>query len=162
MPVERHLLQAGGLLITAMLAAGCGTSDGTTRLRQTETQHETCRAGTAMPISERVVRRTLAARGFRLNRDGRCDADARVLVTLSNTDGDLFCDVLRSDLFGPRIERFVWRNDPSPTHLRVLNVACAIYPQTQAVTDKLEGAYRDLTGVSTKATTLPSADAIHD
>ena len=115
-----------------------------------------------MPISERVVRRTLAARGFRLNRDGRCDADARVLVTLSNTERDLFCDVLRSDLFGPRIERFVWRNDPSPTHLRVLNVDCAIYPQTQAVTDELEGAFRDLTGVSTKATTLPSADAIHD
>jgi hypothetical protein len=66
-----------------------------------EVQHEMCRPGTGMPISERVFRRTLAVRGFRLTDDGRCDADARVLITLSNAHGDLSCDVLRSDLSGP-------------------------------------------------------------
>lgn len=97
-----------------------------------------------------------------VNRDDHCDADARVLVSLSNTKQDLFCDVLRTDLYGRRIERFVWLNDRSPTYVRVLNVDCAIYPQDSVATDELEAAFRDLPGVSTQATTLPSADATHD
>jgi hypothetical protein len=37
-----------------------------------------------------------------------------------------------------RIHRFVWRNDPNPTYLDVLNVGCAIYPETRDHTDALE------------------------
>jgi hypothetical protein len=89
-------------------------------------------------------------------------ADVRVLVTLSDAHGSVYCDVLRRNLFGSRIERFVWRNDRKPTYLRVLNIDCAIYPASMADTNRLEWALRQLPGVSAQGTTVPSTDAIHD
>jgi hypothetical protein len=121
-----------------------------------------CRAGAPRPIPERTLKRVLAVRGFQLRRDDRCYGDIRVLVTLSDADGRLYCDLLRRNLFGSRIERFVWRNDPAPTYLRVLNIDCAIYPEARTETNRLERAFRRLPGVSAQDTTVPSADAIHD
>lgn len=85
-----------------------------------------------------------------------------MVVTLQDSSGSVFCDVYLENLYGARIERFVWRNDHDPTYLRVLNVDCGIYPETRADTDRLEHAFRDLPGVSTKSAIVPSADAIHD
>jgi hypothetical protein len=49
-----------------------------------------------------------------------------------------------------------------PTYLDVLNVGCAIYPQTRDHTDTLEDALRRLPGVSDLPSTVPSEDAVPD
>jgi len=77
------------------------------------------------------------------------------------SDSHIFC-ALYSEGSSPRIERFVWSNDPHPTHLRVLKVTCDIYPETRDHTDTLEDALRRLPGVSDLPSTLPSEDAIRD
>jgi hypothetical protein len=85
------------------------------------------------------------------------------LINLDDRVGDLFCDVLNKNIYGSRIERFVWRNDRHPTYVQVLNVDCAaIYPATSADTDRLERAFRDLPGTSKQPTTVPSRGAVHD
>jgi hypothetical protein len=167
----------GAVFLTsiALLATGCAMSNGKTDSpsRTTKSESKKCRAGTASPISERTLERALDTQGIQAYRDEDCAPDA--LVRLSNTaipyeqqdavvssEGDIFCDVYRTDIFGSRIERFVWRNDPRPTYLRVLNVSCAIYPESKEHTDTLEMAFRQLPGVSAQPTTVPSSDAIHD
>jgi len=162
------------LATVAVLAAGCATSDDTSgSSRTTKSEAKKCRAGTTSPISVRTLKRALGARGIQAYRDDRCAPDA--LVSLSNTavpyeqyeavvssEGEIFCDIYRTDTFGSRIERFVWRNDPRPTYVRVLNVHCAIYPESTEHTDTLEQALRQLPGVSAQPTKVPSSDAIHD
>jgi hypothetical protein len=120
------------------------------------------------------LKTALAARQIQLYRDDRCYPGK--LVTLSNvagpvrheqkdaimaSEGHIFCHVYGKS-YGPRIERFVWRNDPDPTYIRVFNVDCAIYPERKAQTDELEQAIRRLPGVSDRPATLPSPDATHD
>jgi hypothetical protein len=156
--------------LLAFLGAGCAASDPTP-----VAEPKQCRAGAGEPITERALRDAFRREGIELLRDDRCWSD--VLVSLSNVadavpypeqdgigerQGILFCDLLRSNIVGSRIERFVWRNDPMPTYLRVLNVDCAIYPNAPEHTNRVERALRRLPGVSPDATGLPSSDAIHD
>ena len=145
-----------------IFATSCATDESTSPTRSDT--RVVCRAGTATPIRERTLKRELAARGFQLRRDDCChsSADVRVLVTLSDAHGSVYCDVLRRNLFGSRIERFVWRNDRKPTYLRALNIDCSIFPESIADTNRLESALRRLPGVSAQSTTVPSPDAIHD
>ena len=134
-----------------------------------------CRPGRGSPVDEQELRRALASEGIKLYRDDRCYGAS--LSTLSNittslpyeeeravraSEGSIFCDISARNIFGPQMERFVWRNDPTPTELRVLNVSCSIYPETRAQTDRLERALRRLSGVSRAPTSLPSSDAIRD
>ena len=163
------------LTTVALLAAGCTSSDGPSgSSRTTKVESKKCRAGSAIPISERALDRALSGKGIQLYGDHKnCAPDA--LFALSNTaiayeeqdavvasEGEIFCALYGANEFGARIERFVWRNDPKPTYIRVLNVYCAIYPESAADTDTLEDAIRQLPGVSTQSTTVPSSDAIHD
>jgi hypothetical protein len=111
-----------------------------------------------------------------MHRDNsHCSPDSRERVALSNTavpydeqsdvvssEGDISCVLLHRNIMGSRIERFVWRNDPAPTYVRVLNVHCSIYPENAGHTDTLEQAIRQLPGVSTKPATVPNSYAIHD
>ena len=166
----------GAVFLTsvALLATGCATSNGKSgSSRTTKSESKKCRAGTASPIRERTLKRALGARGIQAYRDEHCAPEA--LVALSNTaipyeqqdavvssEGEIFCDIYRTNTFGSRIQRFVWRNDSRPTYLRVLNVDCAIYPDSKEHTDTLEQALRQLPGASAQPTTVPSSDAIHD
>jgi hypothetical protein len=84
------------------------------------------------------------------------------VVSLEDSSSSVLCDIEATDIFGSRLQRFVWRNDSSPTYLRVLNVDCGIYPDMLADTDRLERAFRDLPGVGARPATVPSQDAIHD
>jgi hypothetical protein len=160
-----------------LVAAGCGTGgEPTAANRATVSEPRPCRSGTASPITEEMLVSAFSARGIQLHRDhpDNCAPDA--LLALSNTavatyeeevrvreaQGDIFCHVYPADIWGDRIERFVWRNDPDPTWINVLNVGCAHYPEKPGQTDKLEEAFRKLPGVGSEPTTVPSSDAIHD
>jgi hypothetical protein len=77
------------------------------------------------------------------------------------SEGHIFCE-LYPEGSSRRVERFVWRNDPDPTYLDVLNVACSIYPESHGQTDALERAIRRLPGVSDLPSTVPSEDAVRD
>ena len=154
--------QGVGVSAALILATGCATASAA-QPNRFDTTPGPCRAGTPAPIREPLFTRTLAARGFRLYRDADlCDPDPRMLVSLSDTDGYLYCYVYRKNIFGSRLQRFVWRNDPRPTYVRVLNVECGIYAVSRSTTDNLERAFRRLPGVSAKSSTVPSAGAIHD
>jgi hypothetical protein len=133
-----------------------------------------CRPEAGAPITERELKAALDAEGIRLLRERDCLGDE--LVRLSNlteavpyeqedvimaSEGHIFCE-LYSEGSSRRIERFVWRNDPDPTYLDVLNVACAIYPEIDRQTDVLERALRRLPGVSDLPSTVPSEDAVRD
>lgn len=167
----------GAVLFTtvALLAAGCTSpNDPSGSSGTTKAEPRKCRAGSATPISERALDSALSGKGIQLYSDHEnCAPDA--LFALSNTaipyeeqdavvasEGEILCDLYGANEFGARIERFVWRNDPEPTYIRVLNVHCAIYPERTADADTLEDAIRQLPGVSTQSATLPSGDAIHD
>ena len=78
-----------------------------------------------------------------------------------SSQGHIFCEVYDSGA-STRIERFVWRYDPHPTYVRVLNVDCGIYPETIRQTDAVERALRRLPGVSRLPSTVPSAGAVRD
>src|SRR5687768_5589578 len=123
------------------------------------TEPPPCRPGRGAPVTERALKEALAAEGIRLYRDDECFET--VLAVLSNiteavpgeredaivsSQGHIFCEVYDSG-GSPRIERFVWRNDPDPTYVRVHNVSCGIYPETTRQTDALERALRTLPGV---------------
>jgi hypothetical protein len=166
----------GGIVFVVaagLVAAGCG-NESTASNRTTMSVPKPCLPGTASPISERTLVSTFRAQGIELHRDDHCAPDA--LSTLSNTgdipyeeevrvreaEGDIFCDVYPTEIWGPRIERFVYRNDPDPIHINVLNVSCSHYPENAEQTDKLEQAFRKLPGVSSGPTTVPSSDAVHD
>ena len=142
--------------------------------RTAAVEAQPCRSSAGDPITETALKQALAARGIQLYRDDRCHGDD--VASLSNladpvpyeqqegitaAEGHIFCDVHPKDL-GAQLERFVWRNDPNPVHVRVLNVSCAIYPERREHVDTLEQALRDLPGVSTAPAALPSSDAIRD
>jgi hypothetical protein len=166
----------GGIVFVVtvgLVAAGCG-KESTASNRTTTSEPKPCLPGSASPVSERTLVSTFRAQGIQLHRDDNCAPDA--LLALSNTavptyeqevrvreaEGDIFCDVYPTKIWGGRIERFVWRNDPDPTYVNVLNVSCAHYPEDGVQTDKLEQAFRKLPGVSSQPTTVPSSDAVHD
>jgi hypothetical protein len=163
------------LMTVFLLAAGCGTSSGKSgSSRTTTSEPNQCRAGTGSPISEDSLKRAFEAKGIQLYRDDNC-TDPDALVELSNmaipyeqqdavksSEGEIFCSIYPTDTFGPRIERFVWRNDRRPLSVDVLNVGCALFPERVAHTDKVEQAVRQLPGVSKQSTTVPSEDAIHE
>jgi hypothetical protein len=133
-----------------------------------------CRSTRANPITEADLRGAMAAQGMQLYRDDRCYGDA--VVSLSNlsavvppeeearilaSEGHVLCELLPKSV-GSHLQRYVWRNDPNPVHVRVLNVNCAIYSESKKHVDLLEAALRDLTGVSAAPAALPSSDAIRD
>ena len=163
------------LMTVSLLAAGCGTSSGKGGSSPTtKSEPNQCRAGTGSPISEDSVKRAFEANGIQLYRDDNC-TDPDALVELSNTaipyeqqdavvdsEGDIYCSIYPTQTFGPRIERFVWRNDRRPVYVNVLNVSCALFPERVAHTDKVEQALRQLPGVSKEPTTVPSDDAVHE
>jgi hypothetical protein len=77
------------------------------------------------------------------------------------SEGHIFCGVYPEGSYA-RIQRFVWRNDPDPTYLRVLNVTCDIFPESREQTDVLEQALRRLPGVSGLPSTVPNETAKRD
>jgi hypothetical protein len=161
----------GVAAVLALLACGCAgaSSDG-----GTEAVEPPCRPDHRAPITERELKAALDAEGIRLLRDSDCSGEELGLSNITDavsseqvdvilaSEGHVFCDLYTKDTFSPRIERFVWRNDPDPTYLDVLNVSCAIYPETREQTDVLEHALRRLPGVSELPSTLPSDDAVRD
>ena len=164
------------VVTVGLVAAGCGTSKEPTEAnRASSSETEPCLPGTASPITERTLVSTFGAQGIQLHRDHKDNCAPDALLALSNTavpyeeqvrvreaEGDIFCHVYPTDIWGPRIKRFIWRNDPDPTRINVLNVGCAHYPERAGQTDKLEQAFRQLPGVSSQPTTVPSSDAVHD
>lgn len=78
------------------------------------------------------------------------------------SQGHIWCQIYETGVSSARLQRFVWRNDPDPTMLRVLNVTCDIFPETIRQTDAAERALRRLPGVSRLPSTVPSEDAVRD
>jgi hypothetical protein len=147
----------------ALILATTGATSEAAKPNQLVSSPAPCRAGTPAPISEAVFKRALALRGFTLHREhDLCVPDPRLLVTLSDAGAYLNCFIYRRNVFGSRLQRFVWRNDPRPTYLRVLNVECGFYAESRSSTDNVERGFRRLPGVSSQSTTLPSPAAIHD
>ncbi len=141
---------------------------------QPAVEAQPCRSSPGVPITENALKQALAARGIQVYRDDRCHGnDVASLSNLADpvpydqhegitaAEGHIFCDVHPQGL-GAQLERFVWRNDPNPVHVRVLNVSCSIYPDRREHVDTLEEALRELPGVSTAPAALPSSDAIRD
>jgi hypothetical protein len=165
------LLLAGA----ASLAVACG-SQSTGAEGSGVVEPGPCSTQSPSPITERQLKRAFSEEGIKLYRDDRCHPT--VLVSLTNIpigaglssdeteriedeQGHILCD-LRRDSLGVRVERFVWRNDPQPTYVRVLNIDCAIYPQVREDTDAVERAIRTLPGVSAAPATPPGPDATSD
>ena len=156
-------LSALTLASVSLLFAGCTVSS----KPDTSTDATKCADGTAAPVDERTLKRAFSAEGITLQRDDRCTALPGVLVSLANTDDeeiDVLCELYPRDAAGTdnRIERFIWRNDPTPTNVRVLNVSCGVFAEETTETDAVERAFRRLPRVSDAPTTLPSSDAVHD
>ena len=132
-----------------------------------------CRPDVGSPITERELKAALAAEGIRLLRDSDCSGYEVELSNITDavpyeeegairaSEGRIFCGV-SPEGSSARIERFVWRNDPDPTNLRVLNITCDIYPQSREQTDVLEKALRRLPGVNDLPSTVPNEDAVRD
>ena len=133
-----------------------------------------CRPDAGAPITERELKAALAAEGIRLFRERDCLGDELVLLSnltdavpyeqedvIRASEGHIICELYPTGS-SRRIERFVWRNDPDPTYLDVLNVTCSIYPERRQQTDVLERAIRRLQGVSDLPSTVPSEDAVRD
>jgi hypothetical protein len=156
-----------------LIAAACAGSapDGSSE----PAEPPPCRPGQAAPVSERAFKKALAAEGIRLRRDAQCLG--RELVLLSNitdaissdqedsimaSQGHIICELYEEKVTSARIERYVWRNDPDPTYLAVLNIHCAVFPETRTQTDAVERALRSFPGVSPLPRTVPSADAVPD
>jgi hypothetical protein len=139
--------------------AGCSTGDNTL---SPPSDQRPCRPGTGAPISELLLRRTLSANGFgEIRRDhGYCFNDPRKLSAVVSNRALIACSVYGKS-YGRRIYRYVWRNDPSPTYIGVLNVSCTV-GNPRDVTNLLEKALRELPGVSTKPAYVPSPDAQPD
>jgi hypothetical protein len=160
---------AGGTTVLVLLTCGCavgGSSD-------SETEPSLCRPDHGAPITERELKAALDAEGIRLLRESDCSGDELELSNITDavpyeqkdviraSEGHIFCH-LYSEGSSRRVHRFVWRNDPHPTYVDVLNVGCAIYPEMREHTDMLEAALRRLPGVSDLPSTVPSEDAIRD
>jgi hypothetical protein len=164
----RSRSSAAVLVVFASGCAGGASPDAGT----TVVEPPPCRPDRGAPITERGLKAALDAEGIRLLRDSDCSDELELSNitdavpyekedTIRASEGHIFCE-LYPDGSSPRIERFVWRNDPHPTYLRVLNVSCAIYPESREQTDTLEEALRSLPGVSDLPSTVPSEDAVRD
>jgi hypothetical protein len=149
-------------LASVYLLAGCTISSEPDR----STDSTACAQGTTAPIDEKALTRAFSAEGITLRRDDRCSSLPGVLVSLSSSNDeeiDVLCELYTRDATQDnRIERFVWLNDPTPTHLRVLNVVCGVFAKQTTETDVVERAFRRLPRVSAAPTTVPSEDAVHD
>ena len=134
---------------------------------------ELCRPEAGAPITERELKAAMDAEGIRLLRESDCSGDELALSNLTAavpyeeegviraSEGHILCD-LYPEGSDRRIYRYVWRNDPDPTSLDVLNVGCSIFPENRGQTDTLEQALRRLPGVSDLPSKLPSEDAVRD
>jgi hypothetical protein len=160
------------LAAITLLTGGCGgAGDG-----DSSAPTRPCRAGAASPIDERTLLQAFAAEGIVLYREDRCHSLPGTVISLTNigpsddydsnagTEGHILCELFGDDpgVTTRRIERFAWRNDPTPTHIRVLNVSCGVFTDETAHTDAVERAFRRLPGVSRMQATVPSADAVRD
>lgn len=163
-----------GSAATALVLLTCGCAESASLdPGATVAEPPPCRPDRGAPITERELKAALDAEGIRLLRDSDCSGDELLLSNITDavpyeqenviraSESHIFCE-LYADGSSPRIERFVWRNDPDPTHLRVLNVACDIYPETPEHTDTLEEALRRLPGVNDLPSTVPNEDAVRD
>jgi hypothetical protein len=148
-------------LASVHLLAACTISSEPDR----STDATACAQGTAAPIDEKTLTRAFSAGGITLRRDDCCTSLPGVLVSLSSSNDEeiaVLCELYPRDATQDnRIERFVWLNDPTPTHLRVLNVVCGVFAEQTTETDAVERARR-LPRVSAAPTTVPSEDAVHD
>jgi hypothetical protein len=168
----KSLVPVSLLAVLASACAGTGSGEGS----RTGAEPPVCRPGRGDPITEQALKQAFAREGIRLHRDGDCFVEG-ALVLLSNlteavpseaedgilaSQGHIWCAVWETGGSSARLERFVWRNDPDPTMLRVLNVTCDIFPATTGQTDAVEQALRRLPGVSPLPSTVPSPDAVHD
>jgi hypothetical protein len=170
MPAEWRSFSAAAVLV--LLGGGCAGGPSPVEVT-TVAEPPPCRPDHGAPITERELKAALDAEAIRLLRDSDCSSDELQLSNITDavpyqqedviraSEGHIFCD-LYPEGSSPRIERFVWRNDPHPTYLRVLNVSCAIYPEIREQTDTLELALRRLPGVSDLPSTVPSEDAVRD
>jgi hypothetical protein len=148
--------------------------DGNQESPPSAVEPEPCRSIPGNPITENALKQALAARGIQLHRDDRCYGDDVASLsnladpvpyeqngTITADEGHIFCDVHPRNL-GSQLERFVWRNDPNPVYVRVLNVSCSIYPEARKHVDTLEQALRDLPGVSAAPAAVPNSTAMRD
>ena len=115
------------------------------------------------------MKSAFAAEGIQLYRDPDCFTDELVLLSNSRDagpppeEGDIFCSLHESGRESARIHRYVWRNDPDPTHIEVSNVNCAVYPEREGLADRVERAIRRLPSVSPLPTTVPAGgSAVRD
>ncbi|HVM69675.1 MAG TPA: hypothetical protein VM204_07560 [Gaiellaceae bacterium] len=144
------------LLLVVLVAAGaaCGGA-----ARDAAVEEPPCAPGTGRPVSEAALRQAFRAEGVELVRDDRrwCTDE---LSRLAARGGDVLCRVVRRSS-GGRLERFIWRDDPEPVYVRVLNVSCSVH-SGRPDADAVERALRRLPGVSTLPARLPSGDARRD
>jgi hypothetical protein len=153
------LVVASAIAIAVVLIDGLTSGD--TSLAPPPDQRP-CRSGTGFPITEQRLRSTLSANGFGpMFRDfDACWGAPGELAALVSDRALVTCSVFRKS-YGRRIFRYVWRNDPSPTYIGVLNIECTVANQRDN-TDLLEKALRQLPGVSSSPAYVPSADAKPD
>jgi hypothetical protein len=155
------------------LLAGCGKQS-RIDLASTESEPPPCNPERGQPISEARLKAVLARRGIHLYRDDRCETfrnpnapapDPNAIprnpnapqATLGNTrnsddydrvvstQGDIYCELYRRDLFGSKLERIKYEGDEE-TQLRILNVGCAIYPDSPDQIDTFAAALLHLRG----------------
>lgn len=88
----------------------------------------------------------------------RLDEEEAIL----DEEGQVFCEIYEKADLSPRLRRYVWKNDPRPTYLEVLNLLCAHFPEDRSQTDMVERAIRRLEGVDPRPSVVPSSDAVHD
>ena len=156
--------------MTVLLAPGCAPEASA----PPSPEPPPCARGGGKPITERMLKDALAAEGIRVYRESDCFTDELVLLSnltdavryeqedeIRESEGHIFCSLYATGR-PSRIRRYVWRNDPEPTNVEVLNVVCSIYPEAKSQTDTLEHALRRLPGVSELPSTVPSDDAVHD
>jgi hypothetical protein len=164
-------LHATTALLTALAALGCAGEES----RSERTEAAACRKGAAAPITEREIRDAFTAEGIQLYRRSDCFGDELVLLSniaegISSEEEDdaladsgaVYCEVYGDQVSGARLQRFVWRNDPDPIHLRTLNLNCSYYPENRRQTDVVEQAIRRLRGVDPRPSVVPSDDAMRD
>jgi hypothetical protein len=175
---------AAAVVLIALVASGCASEEPETRTEPTG------RAAKAASFDHVVRGRAYPSQSERFG--GRSPPRASVsiavaactgdeLVMLSNfpetlppldrldeeeaildEEGQVFCEIYDSADLSPRLRRYVWKNDPRPTYLEVLNLLCAHFPEDRSQTDMVERAIRRLEGVDPRPSVVPSSDAVHD
>jgi hypothetical protein len=153
-----------------LIAAACARTDSEAE----NAEPAQCSPGVPTPISERAAKEAFVAEGIELRR-AECIGDELMLLSnisdavpyeregsIMASQGHILCSLYDVDETRGRIRRYVWRNDPDPTYVEVLNVSCAVFPERRAHTDAVERALRHLPGVSSLPSVVPSEDAIRD